>query len=54
MSVVTVAICIVAALLGGLAWLVVERLPAPAWVVFAVAVCVTLLAYSAGPAVLGG
>lgn len=54
MSIVTVAICIVAAFLGALAWLLVERIPAPAWLCAGAAVLVALLVFAAGPAVLGG
>jgi hypothetical protein len=54
MSVVTVAICIVAAALAGLAWLIGERIPLPAWACAALAILVALLAFAAGPKVLGG
>jgi hypothetical protein len=51
MSVVTLAVLIVSAFLGGLTWLVAERIPLPAWVCFALAVLVTLIVYSLGPGV---
>lgn len=54
MSVVVVAVCIIAALGGVLTWLLMERIPAPAWVCFGVAAGAALIIYSAGPGVLGG
>lgn len=53
-GVVTVAVCIVAGLLGALALLVAERLGAPAWVCFWAGFTVGAIALAAGPAVLGG
>lgn len=52
MDVVTVAVCIVAGLLAALAWLVMERIGAPAWVAAGVTVAVGLLAFAAGPGLL--
>jgi hypothetical protein len=51
MSVVTLAVIIVAAFLGGLVWLICERLPLPAWACFALAVLAALIVYSLGPGV---
>lgn len=54
MDVIVVAICIVAAALAGLAWLLCERVPLPAWACAGVAILVALLVFAAGPRVLGG
>jgi len=54
MSVVTVAICIVAAFLGGGAYWLAARAGAGAWLSFSLGLLVALLVFAAGPTVLGG
>lgn len=54
MSIVTVAVCIVAAFLAGLTWFACERAPLPSYVTAALAFLVALLVFAAGPTVLGG
>ncbi len=52
MSIVTVAVIIVAAFLGGGAFWLTERAGAGAWLAFALGIAVALLVYTAGPTVL--
>lgn len=54
MSIVTVAICIVAAFLAGLAWFAGERMLLPSYVTAALAFLVALLVFAGGPHILGG
>lgn len=53
MTVVQIAVCIVAALCGGGAVWLAERTSAPGWVVFFIGVLVALLVYTGGPALWG-
>lgn len=54
MSIVEVATCIVSAFLAALAWYCGERAAVPGYVNAFLAFLVLLLAYTAGPSLMGG
>lgn len=54
MSIITVAVCIVASALAALAWFLCERAALPSYVVAGLSFLVLLLCFAAGPAMLGG
>lgn len=54
MTIVTIAVCIVAAFLGGGAYWLAGQAGAGAWVSFTLGLLVALLVLTGGPRVLGG